>query len=109
MAARRTTTTGTTVQSVTDTPTGESEQKPKARKTVTQAAKTGTTRELLEATRDRIAEAVENPNTPARDLAALTKRLFETVREIEVIDQREAHDADHKPPVEDGEFDASAV
>src|SRR5574337_110694 len=54
-------------------------------KTVTQAAKGGTARELLCAMRDRIAESVENPNTPARDLAALTKRLMETVREIEAI------------------------
>src|SRR5574340_98955 len=79
-------------------------------KTVTQAAKGGTARELLCAMRDRIAESVENPNTPARDLAALTKRLMETVREIEAIDAREAEDANEAgAPVEDGEFDSSAV
>ncbi|MBF4602823.1 hypothetical protein [Curtobacterium sp. VKM Ac-2884] len=79
-------------------------------KTVSEAARTGTVRELLEATRDRIAVAVENPNTPARDLAALTKRLLETVREIEAWDAREdADDADSADAVEDGYFDASAV
>lgn len=78
-------------------------------KTVVEAAQGGSTRELLVATRDRIATAVENPNTAARDLAALTKRLMETVREIEAIDAREAQEAGENVEVSDGEFDASAV
>lgn len=77
-------------------------------KTVTEAAKSGTTRELLSATRDRIAVAVEDPNTPARDLAALSKRLMETVREIEAIDARTEESESHAN-VEDGKFDAAAV
>jgi len=77
-------------------------------KTVTEAAKSGTTRELLSATRDRIAVAVEDPNTPARDLAALSKRLMETVREIEAIDARTEESESHAQ-VEDGEFEASAI
>ena len=63
-------------------------------KTVSQAAESGTTRELLVAMRDRIARAVENPNTAARDLAALTKRLVEVVRDIEAIDAREESDGE---------------
>lgn len=63
-------------------------------KTVSQAAEAGTTRELLVAMRDRIARAVENPNTAARDLAALTKRLVEVVRDIEAIDAREESDGE---------------
>lgn len=78
-------------------------------KTVTQAARAGTTRELLEATRDRIAMAVENPNTPPRDLAALTKRLMETVREIEAYDARESQEAGSHAEVGDAAFDASAI
>jgi hypothetical protein len=78
-------------------------------KSVTEAAQAGTTRELLVATRDRIARAVEDPNTAARDLAALTKRLMETVREIEAIDARDEQEADEHVEVSDGEFDASAV
>ena len=66
-------------------------------KTVSQAAEAGTTRELLVAMRDRIARAVENPNTAARDLAALTKRLVEVVRDIEAIDAREEQDAESGP------------
>lgn len=78
-------------------------------KTVVEAAQSGSTRELLVATRDRIATAVENPNTAARDLAALTKRLMETVREIESIDAREAQEAGENVEVSDARFDASAV
>ena len=77
-------------------------------KTVTEAAKSGTTRELLSATRDRIAVAVEDPNTPARDLAALSKRLMETVREIEAIDAR-TEESESYAHVEDGKFEASAI
>jgi len=84
---------------------------PKKAKTVSEAARTGTVRELLEATRDRIAVAVENPNTPARDLAALTKRLLETVREIEALDAREEADdaSSSADAVQDGVFDVDAV
>ena len=77
-------------------------------KSVTQAAESGSARELLVAMRARIAKAVEDPNTPARDLAALTKRLIEVVRDIEAIDARD-EDGDDGSEVDDGEFDASAV
>ncbi|WP_418063148.1 hypothetical protein [Pimelobacter simplex] len=78
--------------------------------TVTQAASKGTTRDLLVALRDRVATAVENPNTPARDLAALSKRLMEIDREIEAIDARAKQEAEeHGAEVEDGDFDESAV
>lgn len=62
--------------------------------TVTKAASEGTPRELLVAIRDRVAKDVENPNTPARDLAALTRRLMEITKEIEAIDSREAEESD---------------
>ena len=79
-------------------------------KTVTEAAKHGTTRELLVAMRDRTATAVEDPNTAARDLAALTKRLMEIVRDIEAIDARDAEEvADSARRTTDARFDASAI
>lgn len=78
-------------------------------KTVTEAAEHGTTRELMVAMRARIAKAVEDPNTPARELASLTKRLVEVVRDIEAIDARAEQDGEFGAPVEDGAFDASAV
>lgn len=84
------------------------DEKPLPPKSVTEAAKSGTTRELLSAMRGRIAEAVEDPMTPARDLAALTKRLVEVVRDIEAIDAR-TEEAESHATVEDGKFDAAAV
>ena len=77
-------------------------------KTVSQAADSGSTRELLVAMRTRIAKAVEDPETPARDLAALTKRLVEVVRDIEAIDARE-DEAGDSGEVADEEFDAAAI
>lgn len=86
----------------------EKPSKPAKPLTVSEAAKGGSARDLLVATRDRIALAVENELTPARDLAALTKRLMETVREIEAIDARALEEGSSEE-VTDGEFDATAV
>ena len=77
-------------------------------KTVSEAADTGSTRDLLVAMRTRIAKAVEHPDTPARDLAALTKRLVEVVRDIEAIDAR-TEEAESHAEVSDGKYEASAV
>jgi len=88
---------------------GEKAPAKKAPRTVTDAADNGTTRELLVAMRTRIAKAVEDPNTPARDLAALTKRLVEVVRDIEAIDARAEQEGGASGDVQDGAFDASAV
>lgn len=79
-------------------------------KTVTQAADKGSHRELLVAMRDRVAKAVEDPNTPARDLAALTRRLLEIAREIEAIDSRAGgDDIGEAASTPDAEFDAEAL
>lgn len=79
-------------------------------KTITEAADGGSTRELLVAMRARIAKAVEDANTPARDLAALTKRLVEVVRDIEAIDARDAQEvSDSARDTPDAKFDASAI
>ena len=78
-------------------------------KTVTQAAAGGNTRELLIAMRDRIAVAVEDPTTPARDLAALTKRLSDVALSIAAIDAASDQEADNAPEVEDGDFNAASV
>lgn len=81
--------------------------RPTRQKTVTEAAEKGTTLELLVAMRARIATAVEDANTPARDLAALTKRLVEVVRDIDAIHAREAEEPDASD-VGDA-YDASAI
>lgn len=79
-------------------------------KTVSEAASSGTTRELLVAMRDRVAKDVQNENTAARDLAALTKRLMELVRDIEAVDARAAQEvSEGGAKVSDGVFDPKAV
>lgn len=50
---------------------------------VTDAASSGDHVALLRSLRDRVARAVEDPETPARDLAALARRLQDLSREIE--------------------------
>jgi len=78
--------------------------------TVTGAAKNGTRRDMLVATRDRIATAVDDQSTAARDLAALTKRLIDIAKEIEAIDAADAEDdlgrAHHTP---DEAFDPATL
>lgn len=68
--------------------------KGRARKpaTVRAAADTGQRRELLIALRARIAGDIDNPNTPPRDLAALSRRLLEIAKEIEALDAAEEVD-----------------
>ena len=86
-------------------------EKPKktAPKTVTQAASSGTHRELLVAMRDRIAKTVEDPSCPPRDLASLTLRLAKIAEEIKALDHREEQEGGESAPVEDGDFDAASV
>lgn len=74
--------------------------------TVTQAASSGTPRELLVAMRDRVAKDVENPNTASRDLAALTRRLMEITREIEALDARESEAGGESSASPDDEWEA---
>jgi len=54
--------------------------------TILQAAELGSRIEELRAMRRRIARAMDDPNTPARDLAALSRRQLEIGREIEAIE-----------------------
>lgn len=82
---------------------------PPAPKTITEAASSGTHRELLVAMRDRIAKAVEDPNCPPRDLASLSRRLHELSKDIEQHDAVEAQEVSQGGPVADEDFDASAI
>jgi hypothetical protein len=74
--------------------------------TVTKAASEGTARELLMSLRERVAKDVENPNTPARDLAALTLRLMAIVKEIEALDARELEESDGSAATPDAAWEA---
>ncbi len=77
--------------------------------TVSQAAAAGSHRELLVAMRERVATAVQDPNCPPRDLAALTRRLQELAREIEAIDARALEEARESGAVADETWDAEAL
>ena len=65
---------------------------PAAPLTVASAAASGTPRDLLVALRARIASDIDDPDTPARDLAALSRRLLEIARDINAIDARDQGD-----------------
>lgn len=82
---------------------------PRAPMTVTTAAAEGDRLDLLVAMRARVAKDVEDPNTPARDLAALTRRLLEIVNEIEAIRLANLREAQRAGNVEDEAFDATAI
>jgi len=60
---------------------------------ILEAAEQGSRIEELRAMRRRIARAMDDPNTPARDLAALSRRQLEIGREVEAIVVSE--DEDH--------------
>ncbi len=57
------------------------------------AAEGNSRRALLVALRGRIATDIDSPNTPPRDLAALSRRLLEIAKDIEALDAAERQDA----------------
>jgi hypothetical protein len=89
------------------------DEKPPAKRplSITQAADAGDHLELLRALRARVAKTVEDPNCPARELASLSRRLQELVREIEATEaklkQEALEDASGSRP--DDEWDAEAL
>lgn len=87
------------------------EEPTKAEKlSVAQAAASGDHRALLVAMRERIAQAVSNPDCPPRDLAALTRRLQDIAKEIEAIDLRAKEEgADAADVAEDEAWDSEAL
>lgn len=66
----------------------DSQALPQTRESVTVkvAADSGSRRDLLVALRTRVAVDIDNKNTPPRDLAALSRRLLEIVKDIEALD-----------------------
>jgi len=59
--------------------------------------------------RDRVAKAVEDEDTPARDLAALTRRLLEIAKDIDVLEAAAKKAERDNETATDERFDASAV
>lgn len=71
----------------------EKPEPPKRPCSILEAAEQGSRIEELRAMRRRIARAMDDMNTPARDLAALSRRQLEIGREVEaiVISEDEEH------------------
>jgi hypothetical protein len=64
----------------------EGEARPGKPMSVLEAAESGDYLAELRALRRRIAHAVSDPNCPARDLAALSRRQIEIAKEINAIE-----------------------
>ncbi|WP_052372642.1 hypothetical protein [Nocardia otitidiscaviarum] len=80
-----------------------------APKTILQAAEDGSRLEELQAMRRRIARALDDPNTAARDLAALSRRQLEISKEIEAIQIAEDEDHSVIANTDDEDWDESAI
>ncbi|MBF6291814.1 hypothetical protein IU454_08045 [Nocardia farcinica] len=78
-------------------------------KTILEAAESGSRLEELQAMRRRIAQALDNPGTPARDLAALSRRQLEIGKEIEAIQIAEHEDYSVIANTDDEDWDESAI
>lgn len=61
------------------------DEKREAPKSILEAAESGSRLDELQAMRRRLARAMDDPNTLARDLAALSRRQIEIGRDIEAI------------------------
>lgn len=84
----------------------DGETAPKAPEGVLGATEHGDSRDVMVAMRRRLAAAVDAPETPPRDLAALSRRLLEvdkTIREIDLArEERERQTATEATEDEDG-------
>lgn len=89
---------------------GEKPPAKRAPKGIVEAADDGSRRELLVALRRRIAATIAESSTPARDLAALSRRLLEIARDIETIDIEAGGDElGNAADIPDASFDAEAL
>ncbi len=77
---------------------------------VLEAAQDGTERDLLVAMRDRVAQAVADPECPKRDLASLTLRLANIVKDIKALDSAGGDDEiGEAANLPDGQFDPASI
>lgn len=85
---------------------GEKSRKPR---TILEAVEAGDRLSELELTHVRIAKAVQDESTPARDLASLSRRQMEISKEIEALRRHLAEEATDGAVSEDEEFDQAAI
>ena len=93
-------------------PVGKDEKAPakKPPATILAATETGDPMDVLVAMRRRLAKAIDDPNCPPRDLAALTRRLDQVNAQIEELKSRNGDDPiGEAADTPDEPFDAGAV
>lgn len=76
---------------------------------IVEAIESGDRLSELKALHLRIARAVDDEATPARDLASLSRRQMEISREIEALEKQAEEALEHGAISEDEEFDPSAI
>jgi len=91
---------------VADTPTPKSRKRPM---TIIEAIEAGDRLAELEATHRRIAKAVQDEATPARDLASLSRRQMEISREIESLRRQMDEEAADGVIPEDEDWDEETI
>lgn len=89
--------------------TDETAPAPEPALSVSEAAESGTHRQLLVALRNRVATQVADVLCPPRDLAALTRRLQEIAKEIEAIDAADRQEAAENDEAPDEEWGEAAI
>jgi hypothetical protein len=77
--------------------------------TILEAAEAGDRLAELVAMRRRLAKALDDPNCPPRDMAALSRRQLEIGREIDALKAAAEQEAAEDAEVADEDFDASAI
>lgn len=92
-----------------DTPPAPPADRKTKPKTITQAAADGDHLALLRAMRARLAEAVEDPTCPPRDLAALTRRLDDVAKQIKAAEDAARQAAEEAEGTEDDSWDEDAI
>lgn len=79
---------------------------PRRPRTILEAAETGDRLDELVAMRRRLAQALDDPNTLARDLASLSRRQLEISREIDDLKRRADEEAEEDAVTPDDQWEA---
>lgn len=86
----------------------ETPEPPRKLLTIEAAAEAGSTIDELRLMRTRIARALDNPNCPPRDLAALSRRQIEIAKEIDAL-KRQQEESDGGVLSEDEVWSEEAI
>lgn len=77
--------------------------------TILEAAAAGDRRAELQAMRVRIAAAMDDPHTAARDLSSLARRQMDLAREIAALDEEEQEARREREVTPDADWDPDEI